>query len=80
MSALLHVSNISGQHVDHPEDVLQHGETVSAMIIGMDEDYTNISLSTAVLEEQKGDMVNDKKAVYETAVEVAERVMKEGSP
>lgn len=78
MSALLHVSNISGRHVDHPEDVLQHGETVSAMIIGMDEDYSNISLSTAVLEEEKGAMMEDKKAVYDGAVEMAEKVMAGG--
>ena len=78
MSALLHVSNISGWHVDHPEDVLQNGETVSAMIIGMDEDYSNISLSTAVLEEERGAMMEDKKAVYEGAVEMAAKVMQAG--
>ena len=75
MSALLHVSNISGRHVDHPEDVLDHGETVTAMIIGMDEDYSNISLSTAVLEEERGAMMEDKKSVYDGAEEMAAKVM-----
>jgi len=78
MSALLHVSNISGRHVDHPEDVLQNGETVSAMIIGMDEDYSNISLSTAVLEAERGAMMEDKKAVYDGAEEMAAKVMQGG--
>jgi len=78
MSALLHVSNISGRHVDHPEDVLQNGETVTAMIIGMDEDYSNISLSTAVLEEERGAMMEDKKAVYDGAEEMAAKVMQGG--
>ncbi len=78
MSALLHVSNISGRHVDHPEDVLQNGETVTAMIIGMDEDYSNISLSTAVLEEERGAMMEEKKAVYDGAEEMAAKVMQGG--
>jgi len=78
MSALLHVSNISGRHVDHPEDVLDHGETVTAMIIGMDEDYSNISLSTAVLEEERGAMMEDKKSVYDGAEEMAAKVMAAG--
>lgn len=30
------------------------------MVLGMDEDYTRISLSTAELEEQDGDMLRDK--------------------
>jgi small subunit ribosomal protein S1 len=76
MSALLHVSNISKQHVDHPEDVFESGETIHAMIIGMNEDYSNISLSTAVLEEVEGDMLRDKKHVYSNATNMAETFMK----
>lgn len=76
VSALLHVSNISKDHVNHPEDVLSLGETISAMIIGMNEDYSNISLSTAVLEEVDGDMLRNKKDVYSNATTMAERHMK----
>lgn len=75
MSALLHVSNISREHVDHPEDVLTQGEQIDAMIIGMDEDYSNISLSTAVLEEADGDMLQDKKTVYSNAADMAAKHM-----
>lgn len=77
MSALLHVSNISRDHVDHPEDVLTQGEQISAMIIGMNEDYSNISLSTAVLEETDGDMLRDKKILYSNAEERAAKFMEE---
>lgn len=75
MSALLHVSNISRQHVNHPEDVLAQGDQISAMIIGMNEDYSNISLSTAVLEVADGDMLQDKKTVYSNATEMAAKYM-----
>jgi small subunit ribosomal protein S1 len=70
-SALLHISNISGEHVDHPADILSQGEYIKAVIIGMNEDYTNISLSTSVLEKERGDMVNDKELVFSTADEMA---------
>lgn len=70
-SALLHISNISKEHVDHPADILSQGEYIKAIIIGMNEDYTNISLSTSVLEKEKGDMVNDKELVFSTADEMA---------
>jgi len=82
-SALLHISNISGEHVDHPEDIFSQGEYIKAVIIGMNEDYTNISLSTSVLEKERGDMVNDKNLVFSNAEEVAssfrERVLNQST-
>lgn len=44
----------------HLQDVFRIGDKVRAVILGMDEDFTRISLSTAELEETDGDMVEKK--------------------
>ena len=46
------------------QDVFKVGEKVRAVILGMDDDFTRISLSTAELEENDGDMVEDKVTTY----------------
>ena len=71
-SALIHISNISGRHVNDANDVFRVGEKVHALIIGMDEDYSNISLSTAALESMGGEIVDDKQSVWDHAEENAE--------
>lgn len=72
VSALLHISNISNRHVTAAEDILHRGEEIKAVIIGMDEDYSNISLSTSVLESREGEIMEDKEAVWANAEENAE--------
>lgn len=72
VSALLHISNISNRHVATAEDILHRGEEIKAVIIGMDEDYSNISLSTSVLESREGEIMENKEAVWANAEENAE--------
>ncbi|KAK9805019.1 hypothetical protein WJX73_002326 [Symbiochloris irregularis] len=70
--ALLHVSNISRVHVDTPHKVFQVGDPVSALIIGMERNYTRISLSTAELESEDGMMVENPEEVYANAEQNAQ--------
>ena len=42
------------------QDIFQEGERVRCMLLGMDEGFSRISLSTADLERQPGDMLFDK--------------------
>lgn len=69
VSGLLHISNVSRVRVEKIEDVFRIGDKVRAVILGMDEDFTRISLSTAELEETDGDMVEKKAYVFEHAEE-----------
>lgn len=49
------------------QDILHRGEEIKAVIIGMDEDYSNISLSTSVLESHEGEIMENKDAVWANA-------------
>jgi ribosomal protein S1 len=50
VDALLHVSQISREHVDKPSDVLKVGQTVTAKIVDFNEADRKISLSIKALE------------------------------
>ena len=71
VSGLLHVSNISRLRVDNPRSVFSVGDRVSALVMGVELDYSNISLSTAELEPEDGDMLKSKERVWEQAEEQA---------
>ena len=45
------------------QDVFQVGERVRCLVMGMDENFTRISLSTAELEVNEGDIMFDKACV-----------------
>lgn len=45
MDGLIHVSELSWKHVDHPSAVVQVGDTVDVMVIDIDHDKERISLS-----------------------------------
>lgn len=49
VDALLHVSQISKEHVEKPSDVLQVGEEVTAKVVDFNEDDKKISLSIKAL-------------------------------
>ena len=49
VDALLHVSQISRDHVEKPSDVLKVGEEVSAVIVDFNEESKKISLSIKAL-------------------------------
>ena len=49
IDALLHVSQISHEHIAKPSDVLKTGETVTAKVVDFDENERKISLSIKAL-------------------------------
>ena len=52
VDALLHVSQISHDHVDKPSDILKVGEIITAMVVDFNGDDKKISLSMKALENQ----------------------------
>ena len=49
IDALLHVSQISKEHINKPEDVLKIGQEVEAKIVDFNEEEKKISLSIKAL-------------------------------
>ena len=54
VDALLHVSQISREHVDKPSDVLSVGQIITAKVVDFNEADRKISLSMKALENQGG--------------------------
>ena len=50
VDALLHVSQISREHVEKPSDVLSAGQIITARVVDFNEADRKISLSTKALE------------------------------
>ena len=50
IDALLHVSQISRDHVDKPSDVLSYGQTITAKVVDFNEESQKISLSMKALD------------------------------
>ena len=55
VDALLHVSQISHDHVDKPSDVLKQGQEITAKVVDLNEADRKISLSMKVLEQPAGE-------------------------
>lgn len=45
LDGLVHISEISHEHISHPKDVLQEGQTVRVKVLEIDEDKKRISFS-----------------------------------
>ena len=65
VDALLHVSQISNEHVEKPEDVFKIGQEITAKIVDFKQDEKKISLSIKAL-------LKDEETDSETASEEAE--------
>ncbi len=64
IDALLHVSQISKEHIDKPSDVLKSGEEVTAKVVDFNEADKKISLSIkAMYAEPKEEKAEDEEAV-----------------
>ncbi|MEO1131454.1 MAG: 30S ribosomal protein S1 [Cyanobacteria bacterium J06639_1] len=73
VSGLLHISEISHDHIETPHSVINVNDEVKVMIIDLDAERGRISLSTKQLEVTPGDMTRDPQLVYSTAEEMAEK-------
>ncbi|MCA1903646.1 MAG: 30S ribosomal protein S1 [Cyanobacteria bacterium KgW148] len=71
VSGLLHISEISHEHIETPHNVFNVNDDVKVMIIDLDSERGRISLSTKQLEAEPGDMVRDPSLVYAKAEEMA---------
>lgn len=73
VSGLLHISEISHDHIETPHNVFNVNDEVKVMIIDLDAERGRISLSTKQLEPEPGDMVKNPQVVYDKAEEMAEK-------
>lgn len=71
VSGLLHISEISHDHIETPHSVFNVNDEVKVMIIDLDAERGRISLSTKQLEPEPGDMVKNPQLVYDQAEEMA---------
>jgi small subunit ribosomal protein S1 len=71
VSGLLHISEISHNHIDTPHGVFNVNDEVKVMIIDLDAERGRILLSTKQLEPEPGDMINNPETVYARAEEMA---------
>lgn len=69
ISGLLHVKQLSGKRIDSLTDLLQVGQRIKVEIVEVDEWKGRISLSTKVLEEYPGELLENFAQVMETAEE-----------
>jgi small subunit ribosomal protein S1 len=74
---LLHVSQISQKRVDNLENLFQPGQEVKTMIVNIDEGQNRISLSTKVLENFPGEMVENLQQVMDEAESRQDRARKQ---
>lgn len=74
-SALLHITNISWHRVPTIDTVFNEGDRLRAVVIGMDDGFSRLSVSTRDLEEEEGDMLRDPQAVYDNAERGVQRFL-----
>ncbi|XP_038906593.1 30S ribosomal protein S1, chloroplastic-like [Benincasa hispida] len=72
INGLLHVSQISQNHILDIATVLQPGDVLKVMILSYDQNKGRVSLSTKKLEPTPGDMIHNPKLVFEKADEMAQ--------
>ena len=65
VEGLLHVSEISQQHVKKPEDVLTIGQEITAKVIKLDEDNRRIGLSIKAYEDEVRGPIQDQETAAE---------------
>ncbi|MEA5450061.1 S1 RNA-binding domain-containing protein [Leptolyngbya sp. CCNP1308] len=67
ISGLLHIKQISKNYVESLPTVLQVGQSIKAVVVGLDPERNRISLSTKVLEKYPGEVIKESEAVFEDA-------------
>lgn len=67
MSGLLHISQISCDHISDVGSVLPLGTSIKCMVISQDKSKGRVALSTKTLESEPGDMLKNQAKVFEEA-------------
>ncbi|MEG4115799.1 MULTISPECIES: S1 RNA-binding domain-containing protein [unclassified Microcoleus] len=76
VSGLLHIKQVSQKYIDNLGKVFAPGQPLKAIVLDLDESRGRISLSTRVLENYPGEMVDKMADVMDTAEERSERARK----
>lgn len=76
VSGLLHIKQVSQKYIENLSQVFSSGQILKAVVIDLDEGRGRISLSTRVLENYPGEMVDKMADVMDTAEERSERARK----
>ncbi len=77
VSALLHIKQISQKFIDNIEKVFQPSQEIKALIIDIDEGKGRVAISTKVLENFPGEMLENMEEVMTSAEARAERARKQ---
>lgn len=80
ITGLLHVKQISQSYISSLSDVFQEGQSVKAVVIDIDEWKRRISLSTRVLENYPGEILEKMADVMADAEARAQKASKKISP
>jgi small subunit ribosomal protein S1 len=73
VSGLLHISQISHDHISDISAVLKEGTEIKCMVLQQDKEKGRISLSTKTLEPEPGDFIRDPQMVFDRADEMCAR-------
>jgi small subunit ribosomal protein S1 len=76
VSGLLHIKQVSQKYIESLEALFQVGQIIKAVIIDLDEGKGRISLSTRVLENYPGEMLENMSEVIENAEARANKISK----
>ncbi|WP_026733516.1 S1 RNA-binding domain-containing protein [Fischerella sp. PCC 9605] len=76
VSALLHIKQVTQKFIDNLEKVFQVGQSIKAVIIDLDEGKSRVALSTRVLENFPGEVLENMEEVMASAEARAERARK----
>ncbi len=76
ISGLLHIKQVSQKYIENLSQVFSPGQVLKAIVIDLDESRGRISLSTRILENYPGEIVEKMAEVMDTAEERAERARK----
>jgi len=76
VSGLLHIKQVSQKYIDNLGKLFAPGQPLKALVVDLDQSRGRISLSTRVLENYPGEMVDKMADVMDTAEERSERVRK----
>ena len=71
ISGLLHISQISCDHIADVSSVLPQGSEIKCMVISQDKSKGRVALSTKTLEQEPGDMIKNQEKVFENAEDTA---------
>lgn len=74
VSGLLHIKQVSQKYIESLEALFQVGQMLKAVIIDLDEGKGRISLSTRVLENYPGEMLENMNEVIENAEARANKI------